>query len=153
MLSVPISLLLGIPFDPVGLSEAIPFLVITVGFDKPLRLARTVFSHPALFQHTPSSSLRSGSSTKNGRMAFKPASEVVKDAVDAVGEGIVRDYAIEVVILSVGAVSGVGGLKEFCALAALILIADCVMLFTFYVALLNVFVEVCMTSYLGRLGY
>ena len=101
-----------------------------------------MFSHPGLYAHSHVSSLK-GSSAKSGRLSFKPASEVVQDAVDSVGEGIVRDYAIEVAVLAVGAVSGVGGLKEFCAFAALVLIADCIMLFTFYVALLNVFVEVC----------
>ncbi|KAG9010831.1 3-hydroxy-3-methylglutaryl-coenzyme A (HMG-CoA) reductase isozyme [Tulasnella sp. JGI-2019a] len=142
VLCLPISLLLNIPLDPVCMSEALPFLVITVGFDKPLQLARAVFSHPALYTPTQTSSMRSNSSKANGRLSFKPAKEVVQDAVDSVGEAIVRDYAIEIVVLAVGAVSGVGGLKEFCALAAFILIADCVVLFTFYVAMLNVFVEV-----------
>ncbi|KAG6815019.1 hypothetical protein H0H87_005782, partial [Tephrocybe sp. NHM501043] len=40
LLSVPVALALGIPIDPVALTEALPFLVCTVGFDKPLRLAR-----------------------------------------------------------------------------------------------------------------
>ncbi|KAG8843778.1 3-hydroxy-3-methylglutaryl-coenzyme A (HMG-CoA) reductase isozyme [Tulasnella sp. 330] len=133
---------LGSNFWLVCMSEALPFLVITVGFDKPLQLARAVFSHPALYNPIQTSSMRSNSSKANGRMSFKPAKEVVQDAVDSVGEAIVRDYAVEVVVLAVGAVSGVGGLKEFCALAAFILIADCVVLFTFYVAMLNVFVEV-----------
>jgi hypothetical protein len=36
------------PIDPVALTEALPFLVCTVGFDKPLRLARDVFGHEHL---------------------------------------------------------------------------------------------------------
>ncbi|KAG9049430.1 3-hydroxy-3-methylglutaryl-coenzyme A (HMG-CoA) reductase isozyme, partial [Tulasnella sp. UAMH 9824] len=142
VLSVPVSLLVGIPFDPVALSEALPFLVITVAFDKPLRLAQSVFSHPALYAHSQVSSLKGNTAKAGGRMTFKPATEIIQDAVEAVGEGIVRDYAVEVVLLLLGSLAGVAGLKEFCALAALILIADCVMLFTFYVALLNIFVEV-----------
>ncbi|KAG8761905.1 3-hydroxy-3-methylglutaryl-coenzyme A (HMG-CoA) reductase isozyme [Ceratobasidium sp. 428] len=72
----------------------------------------------------------------------KTAAEVVREAVDSVGPGVVRDYAIEIAVLGVGAASGVGGLKEFCALAALILACDCAALFTFYVAILNVMTEV-----------
>ncbi|KAG8762467.1 3-hydroxy-3-methylglutaryl-coenzyme A (HMG-CoA) reductase isozyme [Ceratobasidium sp. 423] len=151
VLSLPLSLLLGIPLDPVALTEALPFLVITVGFDKPLRIARAVFSHPsftpnagtatparrgsALSAPTPSALRTSSSSTKT-------AAQVVREAVDSVGPGVVRDYAIEIAVLGVGAASGVGGLKEFCSLAALILLCDCAALFTFYVAILNVMTEV-----------
>lgn len=67
---------------------------------------------------------------------------IVTDGVAKVGLGIVRDYAIEVAVLSLGAASGIGGLKEFCRLAALILTMDCLCLFTFYVAILTVMVEV-----------
>ncbi|KAG8705964.1 3-hydroxy-3-methylglutaryl-coenzyme A (HMG-CoA) reductase isozyme [Ceratobasidium sp. 395] len=135
VLSLPLSLLLGIPLDPVALTEALPFLVITVGFDKPLRIARAVFSHPSF---TPISGMASPAL----RGPKKTAAEVVREAVDSVGPGVVRDYAIEIAVLGVGAASGVGGLKEFCALAALILACDCAALFTFYVAILNVMTEV-----------
>ncbi|WP_375803395.1 hypothetical protein, partial [Enterobacter kobei] len=45
-------------------------------------------------------------------------------------------------MLAMGAASGIGGLREFCYLAALALAVDCVFLFTFYVAILSVMVEV-----------
>lgn len=152
VLSLPLSLLLGIPLDPVALTEALPFLVITVGFDKPLRIARAVFAHPSF---TPVSGMStpktvSTNGTRRGSLLSpslksspsKSAAEVVREAVDSVGPGVVRDYAIEIAVLGVGAASGVGGLKEFCALAALILACDCAALFTFYVAILNVMTEV-----------
>ena len=44
------------------------------------------------------------------------AREIVVDAVRKAGVSIVRDYAIEVAVLSVGAASGIGGLREFCYL-------------------------------------
>ncbi|QRW10807.1 3-hydroxy-3-methylglutaryl coenzyme A reductase, hydroxymethylglutaryl-CoA reductase [Ceratobasidium sp. AG-Ba] len=138
VLSLPLSLALGIPLDPVALTEALPFLVITVGFDKPLRIARAVFAHP---NFTPSSGQVSPRRSSIAS-STKTAAEVVREAVDAVGPGVVRDYAIEIAVLGVGAASGVGGLKEFCALAALILACDCAALFTFYVAILNVMTEV-----------
>ncbi|KAG8967095.1 3-hydroxy-3-methylglutaryl-coenzyme A (HMG-CoA) reductase isozyme [Tulasnella sp. 419] len=149
VISLPISFLLKLPLDPIGLSEALPFFVITIGFDKPLRLARAVLSHPALFSH--STNPTSSAMSRNRRQhLFKPASEVVQEAVESVGESIVRDYVVELAVLLVGAVSGVGGLKEFCALAALILIADCIALFTFFVAILNVFVQVRRVRFMRR---
>ncbi|KAF8699863.1 Hydroxymethylglutaryl-coenzyme A reductase, partial [Rhizoctonia solani] len=150
VISLPLSLLLGIPLDPVALTEALPFLVITVGFDKPLRIARAVFSHPSFTPIsgiiTParraSASSPTSSALKPSSSSAKTAAQVVREAVDSVGPGVVRDYAIEIAVLGLGAASGVGGLKEFCALAALILACDCAALFTFYVAILNVMTEV-----------
>ena len=131
VLSLPVALYLAIPMDPICLSEALPFFVIAVGFDKAHQVARAVFSHPQFSLPTqPASS------------PIKPARDVVLDAVEQVGGSIVRDYAIEVFVLLLGASSRVTGLKEFCALAALILTFDCISLFTFYVAILTVLVEV-----------
>ena len=44
------------------------------------------------------------------------AKHIVRDAVKQVGVKIVRDYAIEIGVLMVGAASGIGGLREFCYL-------------------------------------
>lgn len=48
LLSLFAAATLGISINPILLSEALPFLVITVGFEKPFILARAVFSNPAL---------------------------------------------------------------------------------------------------------
>ena len=45
-------------------------------------------------------------------------------------------------MLTVGAYSKVGGLKEVCALAALVLAVDCLLLCTYLAAILGVMVEV-----------
>ncbi|KIM33717.1 hypothetical protein M408DRAFT_13528 [Serendipita vermifera MAFF 305830] len=124
ILALPIANYLQMTVDPIGLSEALPFLVITVGFDKPLQLARAVFHHP------------------NFLLAAVPASQVVTDAISQCGSTVLRDYAIEIAVLCLGAYSNISGLKEFCALAALILAVDAVAMFTMYIAVLNVMVEV-----------
>jgi len=138
MLSLPIALYVDIPLDPISMTEALPFLVCTVGFDKPLRLARAVFSHPHLT--TP---------VKDGKWRGQmiPAGELISEAFDRVGNVILRDYALEVAVLVIGANSKVGGLKEFCALAALCLAVDCIMLGTFYVSILSVMVEVSLSPF------
>lgn len=132
ILALPIANYLDMPVDPIGLSEALPFLVITVGFDKPLQLARAVFQHP------------------NFLLAAVPASQVVTDAISKSGSNVFRDYAIEIAVLCLGAWSGISGLREFCALAALILAVDAVAIFTLYVAVLNVMVEVSLVKVIAR---
>ncbi|KAJ8474611.1 hypothetical protein ONZ51_g7113 [Trametes cubensis] len=129
LFTLPLCRSLDIPLDPIALTEALPFLVCTVGFDKPLRLARAVMAHPHMIKPQ-----------EDGRM--KAAGEVVLEALDRVGNMILRDYALEIAVLLVGVNSHVGGLKEFCAVAAVALAMDCLMTFTLYTAVLTVMVEV-----------
>ncbi|GJJ10499.1 hypothetical protein Clacol_004725 [Clathrus columnatus] len=139
ILTLPVASYLNLPLDPICLSEALPFFVIAIGFDKALQLARAVYTHPQF--HLPTSSTGNPSSDKQN-MPIKPSHLVVIDAFDSVSPAIVRDFAIEIAVLLVGANSRVTGLREFCALAALILTLDCVALCTFYVGILTVLVEV-----------
>ncbi|PPQ94068.1 hypothetical protein CVT25_009737 [Psilocybe cyanescens] len=167
LISLPIAMALKIPIDPVALTEALPFLVCTVGFDKPLRLARAVFLHPHL---SVPPSLVAASSTASGypvlsstnatlapppalassasagssaaSMTLKPAPRIITESLTLVYAPIIRDYVLEVAVLTVGAYSKVGGLKEVCALAALILAVDCLLLCTYLAAILGVMVEV-----------
>ncbi|KAI0032617.1 hydroxymethylglutaryl-coenzyme A reductase-domain-containing protein [Vararia minispora EC-137] len=134
IVSLPIARYLRIPLQPVSLIEALPFLVCTVGFEKPLRLARAVFSHPHAVQPA----------VNEGRLRgqMKPAPELIMEALDRAGNPILRDYALEVAVLLIGAYSKVGGLKEFCGLAALVLAIDALTLVTFYVAVLSIMIEV-----------
>lgn len=70
------------------------------------------------------------------------AKDIVVDAVSQSGASIVRDYALEIAVLSMGAASGIGGLREFCYLAAILMVMDCLFLFSFFVSILSVMVEV-----------
>jgi hydroxymethylglutaryl-CoA reductase (NADPH) len=133
LLSLPIAMWFRIPMDPVALTEALPFLVCTIGFDKPLRLARAVFSHPHLNSPV-------GGSSTNGQL--KPAGEIVLEALSNVYTPIIRDYFLEIAVLVIGANSKVNGLREVCALAALILGMDCLLLCTFLASILCVMIEV-----------
>lgn len=136
---------LKIPMDPVALTEALPFLVCTVGFDKPLRLARAVFSHPHLFNTIaiPGSGDHGNASTGNPNPGLmKPAGEIVLEALSEVYTPIFRDYVLEIAVLTLGAYSKVAGLREVCALAALVLAMDCLLLCTFLGSILGIMVEV-----------
>src|ERR1700731_645386 len=114
---------LGVPINMVLMSEGLPFLVVTVGFEKPFMLTK------AVLQGTSSSVTR-------------PTKDYVTDAVREKGPVIIRDYLVEIAVLALGAASGVRGLRQFCFLAAWILGWDCLLLFTFYVAILSIKLEV-----------
>lgn len=135
---------MGVPVNLVLLSEGLPFLVVTIGFEKAIMLTRAV-----LFA---SYDTKKQGGTANGHLVTPmaaavspPASvlEATQAAIKEVGFEIVRDYVIEIFILILGAASGVqGGLRQFCFLAAWILFFDCVLLFTFYTTILCIKLEI-----------
>ncbi|KAL8729660.1 MAG: hypothetical protein Q9166_004609 [cf. Caloplaca sp. 2 TL-2023] len=124
---------LGVPISFVLLSEGLPFLVVTIGFEKPIILTKAVLS----------ASLDTGRRGSKPERTPKTIQSALHAAVQERGFDIVRDYCIEIAILTAGAASGVqGGLRQFCFLAAWILAFDCVLLFTFYTAILSVKLEI-----------
>jgi hydroxymethylglutaryl-CoA reductase (NADPH) len=128
---------LGVPLNMVLLSEGLPFLVVTIGFEKPIILTKTVLAH-ALDRR------RLGERNGNGKSTAAPTIQyAVQTAVKERGAEIVRDYLVEILILICGAASGVqGGLRQFCFLAAWILFFDCVLLFTFFTSILTIKLEI-----------
>jgi len=134
-----ITIKLGVPINVVLLSEGLPFFVVTVGFEKPIILTQAVLS--AAIKTPPDSPRRSSI----GAVDIPPRTiqNAVQTAVEQKGFGIVRDYIIEIIILCAGAASGIqGGLGPFCFLAAWTLFFDCLLLFTFYTAILTIKLEV-----------
>ena len=131
---------LGVPINMVLLSEGLPFLVVTVGFEKPIILTKAVLAASLNNRRQePQESSSSRGSTKSPRTV----NYAVRTAVNERGFEIVRDYAIEILILVAGAASGIqGGLRQFCFLAAWIMFFDCILLFTFYTAILCIKLEI-----------
>ncbi|KIW69813.1 hydroxymethylglutaryl-CoA reductase (NADPH) [Phialophora macrospora] len=137
---------LGVPINMVLLSEGLPFLVVTVGFEKSIILTKAVLS--ASYDKN-RRILENGSAngSTNGPVVApnSPGSiqDAIRIAVRETGFEIVRDYAIEIAILILGAASGIqGGLRQFCFLAAWILVFDCLLLFTFYATILCIKLEI-----------
>lgn len=134
-----VTMKMGVPVNVVLLSEGLPFLVVTVGFEKPIILTQAVLS-AAIQGRRPSPP---GSPGPNSGEAPLTIQNAVQSAVHERGFEIVRDYAVEIAILCVGAASGIqGGLRQFCFLAAWTLFFDCIMLFTFYTAILTIKLEI-----------
>jgi hydroxymethylglutaryl-CoA reductase (NADPH) len=134
-----VTMKMGVPVNVVLLSEGLPFLVVTVGFEKPIILTQAVLSAAIQGRRTSPP----GSPSSNEVEAPLTIQNAVQTAVRERGFEIVRDYAVEIAILCVGAASGIqGGLRQFCFLAAWTLFFDCIMLFTFYTAILTIKLEI-----------
>ncbi|KAI9170773.1 3-hydroxy-3-methylglutaryl coenzyme A reductase [Paramyrothecium foliicola] len=131
---------LGVPISIILLSEGLPFLVVTVGFEKNIILTRAVLSHAIEHRRARNQENRKGKSDDATQNVIQYA---IQAAIKEKGFEIIRDYAIEILILVLGAASGVqGGLQQFCFLAAWILFFDCILLFTFYTAILSIKLEI-----------
>lgn len=134
---------LGVSINVILLSEGLPFLVVTIGFEKPIMLTRAVLDASADGRRQSS---RAGSFQANGPQTPNTPRSIqdsIQTAIKEQGFEIVRDYCIEVAILIAGAASGVqGGLRQFCFLAAWILFFDCLLLFTFYTTILCIKLEI-----------
>ncbi|KAF3764275.1 hypothetical protein M406DRAFT_91673 [Cryphonectria parasitica EP155] len=129
---------LGVPISMVLLSEGLPFLVITIGFEKNTTLTRAVLTHS--IEHKAAQAKKGKDRKIENSNAIQSSIQV---AIREKGFEIVKDYVIEIVVLVIGAASGVqGGLQQFCFLAAWILLFDCILLFTFYTAILCIKLEI-----------
>ena len=135
---------LGVPISVILLSEGLPFLVVTIGFEKNIVLTRAVLTHA--IEHRRSDTPESERKNKKQKATDQSQSTIqyaLGAAIKDKGYEIIRDYVIEIIILVLGAASGVqGGLQQFCFLAAWILFFDCILLFTFYTAILSIKLEI-----------
>ena len=131
---------LGVPINFVLLSEGLPFLVVTIGFEKPIILTKAVLSASVSAR---GQGVRQDSDISSTASSSQNIQSSLQVAVQEKGFAIIRDYCIELAILIAGSASGVqGGLTQFCFLAAWILVFDCLLLFTFYTAILSVKLEI-----------
>ena len=128
-----VTVYLNVPINMVLLSEGLPFLVVIIGFEKPIVLTKAVLS-AAL------DARRNAEENKSQPMTIQNAVQI---AIKKTGYEIIRDYFFEILILVAGAMSGIqGGLRQFCFLGAWILIFDGVMLLTFFTAILTIKLEI-----------
>jgi len=133
LFGLAITTYLGVPINVILLSEGLPFLVVIIGFEKPIVLTKAVLSASL-------DGRRSAEEKRGERVTIQSA---VQTAIKRTGFEIVRDYFFEILILVAGAMSGIqGGLRQFCFLGAWILFFDALMLLTFYTAILTIKLEI-----------
>lgn len=132
LFALAVTVYVGVPINMVLLSEGLPFLVVIIGFDKPIVLTKAVLS----------AALDARRSEENHGEPLTIQS-AVQTAIKKAGYEIVRDYFFEILIVTAGAMSGIqGGLRQFCFLGAWILFFDAIMLLTFYTAILTIKLEI-----------
>lgn len=128
--SLVISLVLvnaaGYAVDFVQLSEGIPFFVIVIGFDKPVVLA-----HSILFAKSPMS--KHEGPKKSDRLSPR---QKVMIGVENSAPTLLRHYALEIMVLALGTAVNIPSLAMFCRVTGLILVWDCIFMFTVFLAVL-----------------
>lgn len=140
LLGLDVTIRLGVPISMRLLSEGLPFLVVIVGFEKSITLTRAFLSHAVEHRKPHKIQAHQGSAAATTESTIQYA---VRSAIREKGYDIVYHYVVEILLLAAGAASGVqGGLQDFCVLAAFILFFDCLLLFTFYTAILSIKLEV-----------
>jgi hydroxymethylglutaryl-CoA reductase (NADPH) len=133
LFALAITVYVGVPINMVLLSEGLPFLVVIIGFEKPIVLTKAVLS----------ASLDARRTSEDNRGEPLTIQSAVQSAIKKTGYEIVRDYFFEILIVTAGAMSGIqGGLRQFCFLGAWILFFDAIMLLTFYTAILTIKLEI-----------
>ncbi|KKK24297.1 3-hydroxy-3-methylglutaryl-coenzyme A reductase [Aspergillus rambellii] len=132
-----------VPVDMLLLWEGIPFLVLTIGFEKPIQFTRTVLDSSKNLQR---SGLQQSASIRNNEDDTRQSQSISKTiqlAVDREGWHILRSYLLEIGALGIGAaLRPQESLGHFCFLAVWILLVDATLLFTFYATILCVKLEV-----------
>ncbi|KAG8955441.1 3-hydroxy-3-methylglutaryl-coenzyme A (HMG-CoA) reductase isozyme [Tulasnella sp. 424] len=81
------------------------------------------------------------SSSKSSPSYFADTAGTIKFGVTAIKNDWTRNHAIECAVLLVAAVSAVSRLGEFTAFAGLLILADCLALWAFYVVSYNVIIQ------------
>lgn len=103
---------LGVAVEPLLLLECVPLFIMAIGFRKPYLLAKSIYSKRQ----------------KSGDVLG------IVLGLQETGRSIATDYVKEVFLFSLFALSDVPGLREFSLLCVFILLADALLLFTFFLA-------------------
>ncbi|KAJ3325113.1 3-hydroxy-3-methylglutaryl-coenzyme A (HMG-CoA) reductase isozyme [Boothiomyces sp. JEL0866] len=125
LVGLSITRFLGISLTSTELFEAIPYFVIAVGFDKPFLLTKSVFE--------------AVDKKENEKISVR---EKIKKGIALVSNSLLVEYSIEVGILAIGGTLGLSGtLGRYCILAAISLFLDGLFLFSFYLSVLTLKIE------------
>eukprot|EP00158_Paraphelidium_tribonemae_P005138 Partr_v1_DN27182_c2_g2_i1_m15745 len=124
----------GHSINIIQLSEGIPFLVIVVGFDKTYILAKAVLNAEEV-DFDPSKS--------QGKSSLIPIGvrRKILLGIDQAGPHLLRQYAVEIAVLTIGTLTGIPSLSEFCMVTGVALLFDCLCSFTLFVAVLTLKME------------
>ncbi len=124
LVSLTIARFFGLSLSTFELLESIPFIVVAIGFEKPFHLTKSVYQAAETLKEK------------------EPFREKIFGAVLDVAPSILMDYFFEFSVLLAGSLAGTDGtVGRICGLAALIISMDAIFLFTFYLAVLSLKLE------------
>ncbi|KAL3435079.1 hydroxymethylglutaryl-coenzyme A reductase-domain-containing protein [Aspergillus tetrazonus] len=126
---------LGLKVDLALLSEGLPFLVVVIGFENPISFTQAVLMRAA----------GAVSPVSERQPVVSPSTSVqaIQSSLTHEGPRVLKHYACEVAVLTAGVLFGVDApVRQFCFLSAWILFFDCVLLFSFYTAILCIKLEI-----------
>jgi hydroxymethylglutaryl-CoA reductase (NADPH) len=117
VLGLVLTRLTGVTLSHLELIQAIPFFVVAIGFEKPFLLTKAIYESVA----------------SQGKGSLR---EKVWSGVQNVGPSIATDYGIESLVLFVSGLFSSSAINRFCVLAGFVVLLDGVLLFSFYMAVL-----------------
>ena len=144
--AVSVVALLNVPINWVQMGEGIPFLVIVVGFEKPVVLAQSILNarEPAPTETRTKPNSHTRPSTSSASDVPVSVRRKLMLGLDETGPLLMKHYAVEIAVLLLGYVTGIPALSEFCLVASLILFWDMVNMFTLFLSVLTLKMELKM---------
>lgn len=126
---------LGVHINLALLSEGLPFLVVVIGFENPVKFTQAVLRH----------------ATTGQGMGQSIIQTAIDKSIKSEGPKIIKHYALEIAVLLAGSLLSVDpALRQFCFLASWILFFDCINLFSFYTAILCTKLEIIRIQTSGK---
>jgi hydroxymethylglutaryl-CoA reductase (NADPH) len=107
-------------------SEATPFLVVTIGFERPYKLTKCIFEED-----------------RANRDNQKTVLQILSLSVHSIAPALIRDGILEIIVFVLGAKTNIPGLREFCLMSAFLIAYDMILMFTWYMSVLSLKLEVC----------
>lgn len=98
--------------------------MVTIGFERPYKLTKCIFEH------------------ENNNNDNSNVLQIISRSVEMIAFTLIRDGLLEIVVFILGAKSTLPDLREFCLMSAFLIAYDIMLMFTWYVSVLSLKLEV-----------
>lgn len=97
---------------------------MTIGFERPYKLTKRIFEEQENNQNN------------------NDVLQIVSRSVESVAPSLVMDGVLEIIVFILGAKLTMPGLREFCLMSAFLIAFDIMFMFTWYISVLSLKLEV-----------
>lgn len=98
--------------------------MVTIGFERPYKLTKRIFEHES-------------NNNDNSNVL-----QIISQSVEMIAPTLIRDGLLEIVVFILGAKSTLPGLREFCLMCVFLIAYDIMLMFTWYISVLSLKLEV-----------